>query len=95
MKRFLHTILFLTIVINAAAQVKVTGRVTDLQGKPVSEVVVKLSNDSKTLAFTTTDAQGMYSIELESLAADESVLQFAHISYEKETEKLSLISKVY
>ena len=94
MKRFLHTILFLTIVINAAAQVKVTGRVTDLQGKPVSEVVVKLSNDSKTLAFTTTDAQGMYSIELESLAADESVLQFAHISYEKETEKLSLKDKV-
>lgn len=94
MKRFLHTILFLTIVINAAAQVKVTGRVTDLQGKPVSEVVVKLSNDSKTLAFTTTDAQGMYCIELESLAADELVLQFAHISYEKETEKLSLKDKV-
>lgn len=94
MNRYLYIILFLTIAINASAQFKVTGRVIDLSNKPVSEVVVKLSSGTKTLAFATTDAQGTYSLELESRPSGEVTLQFAHISYEKETEKLSLKDKV-
>lgn len=36
---------------SASAQVNVTGRVIDLQQKPVSDVIVKLVSGSKTLAF--------------------------------------------
>lgn len=94
MNRYLHIILFLAIAINVSAQVKVTGRVIDLSNKPVSEVVVKLSSGTKTLAFATTNAQGTYSLELENRPSGEVTLQFAHISYERETEKLSLKDKV-
>ena len=71
-------------------QVKVTGRVIDLQNKPVSDVIVKVVNGSKTLAFTSTNAKGEYALELKSATSGEVSLQFTHISYEKESERLTL-----
>jgi hypothetical protein len=68
----------------------VTGRVIDLQNKPVSDVIVKLVSGSKTLAFTSSNAKGEYSLELKSAPSGEVTLQFTHISYEKESERLTL-----
>ena len=74
----------------ASAQVKVTGRVIDLQNKPVSDVIVKVVSGTKTLAFTSTNAKGEYALEVKNAPSGEVSLQFNHISYEKESERLTL-----
>ena len=61
---------------SASAQVKVTGRVIDLQNKPVSDVIVKMVSGSRTLAFTSSNAKGEYSLELKSAPSGEVTLQF-------------------
>ena len=78
----------------ASAQVRVTGRVIDLQNKPVSDVIVKLVSGTKTLAFTSTNAKGEYALEVKNAPSGEVSLQFNHISYEKESERLSLKERV-
>lgn len=90
MKRLLHLILYVAIAMTASAQVKVTGRVIDLQNKAVSDVIVKLVSGSRTLAFTSSNAKGEYSLELKSVPNGKVVLQFNHISYEKENLPLSI-----
>ena len=77
-----------------SAQVKVTGRVIDLQQKPVSDVIVKLVSGSKTLAFTSSNAKGEYALEVKNAPSGEVTLQFTHISYEKESERVTLKEKV-
>ena len=94
MKRLLYTILYVVLAASASAQVKVTGRVIDLQNKPVSDVIVKLVSGTKTLAFTSTNAKGEYSLDVKSAPSGEVTLQFTHISYEKESERLTLGDKV-
>ena len=89
MKRLLYIILYIALAASASAQVKVTGRVIDLQNKPVSDVIVKMVSGTKTLAFTSTNAKGEYSLELKSAPTGEVTLLFNHISYEKESERLS------
>ncbi len=83
----------------SSGMVRVTGRVTTLSPssggagggpKPVSDVIVKLISGTKTLAFTSTNAKGEYALEVKSAPSGEVTLQFTHISYEKESEKLSL-----
>lgn len=86
--------LFTALAARASAQVKITGRVTNLQNRPVSGVIVKLVNGTKTLAFTCSNAQGEYAVELKSAPSGEVSLQFTHISYEKESEGLRLQEKV-
>ena len=76
----------MALAVHASAQMRVTGRVIDLQNKPVSDVIVKVVNGSKTLAFTSTNAKGEYALELKSAPNGEVSLQFNHISYEKESE---------
>ena len=93
MKRLLYIILYIALAATASAQVKVTGRVIDLQNKPVSDVIVKLVSGTKTLAFTSSNAKGEYSLELKSAPTGEVTLQFTHISYEKESERLSFKEK--
>ena len=93
------------LAVHVSAQVKVTGRVIDLQNKPVSDVIVKLVSGSKTLAFTSSNAQGEYSLELKSAPTGERLrvgeqssgmvtLQFNHVGYEKEPEQVTLKDKV-
>ena len=88
MMRSILVVLFLLLAASASAQVRVTGRVIDLQNKPVSDVIVKMVSGSKTLAFTSTNAKGEYSLELKNAPSGEVSLQFTHISYEKESERL-------
>ena len=94
MKRLLYIILSVVLAASASAQVRVTGRVIDLQNKPVSDVIVKLVSGSKTLAFTSSNAQGVYSLEVKNAPTGEVALQFTHISYEKESERVTLKEKV-
>ena len=93
MKRLLYIILYIASVATASAQVKVTGQVTDLHNKPVSDVIVKLMSGTKTLAFTSTNVKGEYRLELKSAPSGEVSLQFNHVSYEKESKKLTLKEK--
>ncbi len=105
MRRWTLYILFIVLVssVSALAQVKVTGRVMDLENRPVSDVIVKLTSGTKMLAFTTTDAQGCYAMELKAASEHEQArpefketsegelaLVFNHISFEKEEVSLSL-----
>ena len=91
MKRYVLTAIFaFSLAIIASAQVKVTGRVIDLQNKPVSDVIVKLVSGTKTLAFTSSNAKGEYSLEVKNAPTGMVTLQFTHISYEKESERLTL-----
>ena len=103
MQRLLYIILYIGLAVHASAQVRVTGRVTALSPssggaggglKPVSDVIVKLVNGSKTLAFTSSNAKGEYALELKNTPTGEVTLQFNHISYEKESERLTLKEKV-
>ena len=75
---------------SALAQVKVKGWVIDLHDKPVSDVIVKLVSGCKTLAFTTSNAQGVYNLEVKNAPTEEVTLQFTHIGYEKESERVTL-----
>ena len=88
MLRFLQIIIYTLLAVATSAQVKVTGRVTDLQNKPVGDVIVKAVSNGKTLEFTTTNAQGMYSMELKDAPQKEVAITFNHISFEKETVTL-------
>ena len=85
MKRLLNIILYVVLAASASAQVKVTGRVMALSPssggaggglKPVSDVIVKLMSVTKTLAFTSSNAKGEYSLELKSALSGEVTLQF-------------------
>jgi len=66
MKAFLIFILF---PISTMAQITITGRVTDYQGKPLANITVKTdvityTNEGYYVAnYVTTDANGMYKIE--------------------------------
>ena len=71
MKRLLYIILYIALAASVSAQVKVTGRVIDLQNKPVSDVIVKLVSGTKTLAFTSTNAKGEYALEVKSVPTGE------------------------
>ena len=84
----------MVLAVHASAQMRVTGRVIDLQNKPVSDVIVKLVSGTKTLAFTSSNAKGEYSLEVKSAPSGEVTLQFTHISYEKESERLTLKEKI-
>ena len=99
MTRNILVVLLLLLAVSASAQIRVTGRVTALSPssggaggglKPVSDVIVKLMSGTKTLAFTSTNAKGEYALEVKSAPSGEVTLQFNHISYEKESERLTL-----
>jgi len=92
-KRLIYLILCALLAVSASAQLRVTGRVTDLQQKPVSDVIVKLVSGKRTLAFTSSNAQGVYRLELKEVPKSEVTLLFNHISYEKESEQVTLKEK--
>lgn len=90
MQRLLFIILYIALAVHASAQVRVTGRVIDSQNKPVRDVIVKMVSGTKTLTFTSTNAKGEYALEVKSAPMGEVTLLFNHISYEKESERVTL-----
>ena len=93
MNRLLSILFCMALAVTASAQIKVTGRVTDLQHKPVGDVIVKVVVGTKTLAYSTTNSRGEYSLELKEAPESEVSLTFNHISYEKESGNLTLTGK--
>ena len=85
----MHRFFFLFMLWNAAqvalAQVKVSGRVMDLQNAPIGNVIVKAVDKGKTLHFTTTDMKGIYSLKMKVAPPDGFVLMFNHVSFEKDS----------
>ena len=94
MKRLVNLIILLSLTVAALAQVQIKGRIINLQKKPISDVIVKVTKGTKTLAFTSTNVRGEYTMSLKETPTGETTLQFSHVSYEKKTEKLELSSKV-
>lgn len=94
MQRLLFIILYIALAVHASAQVRVTGRVIDSQNKPVRDVIVKMVSGTKTLTFTSTNAKGEYALEVKSAPMGEVTLLFNHISYEKESERVTLKERV-
>lgn len=60
-----------------------SGRVTSLDGHPISDVVVKATQAKRMLAFTTTNAEGRYSLTFS--AEGLIVLSFRHLSFAGDT----------
>ena len=87
MKRLIYFALLMFLSICAVAQdaetVRVSGQVTDLQHRPVADVIVKLTLKGRILAFGTTDTKGAYSLSAKEIK-EGTTLTFAHISYEPE-----------
>ena len=88
MKRLLYIISFIASTAPAWAQVKITGRIIDLQNKPIADVIVKLMSDGKTLAYTSSNAQGQYTLSLKETPQKQVQLQFVHIAFEKDEVQL-------
>ncbi|MCQ2256676.1 MAG: hypothetical protein MJZ41_01630 [Bacteroidaceae bacterium] len=80
------TIIFAFIVTMVSAQtIEVTGTVKDLQNKPLSDVIIKVTSGKMTLAFVSSNSKGAYSLTFDSKKVKEpAVLSFTHISYEKD-----------
>lgn len=70
---------------SAFAQVKVSGRVMDLQNAPIGNVIVKAVNGNKTVDFTATNIQGLYSLKLKEMPEEGIMLMFSHVSFEKDS----------
>lgn len=86
MTHFKHLVscaLFLLMATSAAAQVKVTGTVTDGKGEPIIGATVK---EQGTATGTVTDFDGNYSVSVKSA---NSVMEISYIGYKTQTLKVS------
>lgn len=92
MKRLLTVFFALSIYLNTFAQkVEVSGAVAEINNKALADVIVKVTDGSKSYAFATTDTKGAYSLTFDTkvTAGKSLVLEFLHISFEKETVAIS------
>lgn len=86
MTHFKHLVscaLYLLMATSAAAQVKVTGTVTDGKGEPIIGATVK---EQGTATGTVTDFDGNYSVSVKSA---NSVMEISYIGYKTQTLKVS------
>lgn len=93
MKRSLGIFILLLIHAISYAQVSINGRVLDTDGKPITDVIVKVIYEGKTLAFTTTKADGSFSMEVKDSKQKNVSATFSHISYETDSKNLILPTK--
>lgn len=84
MKRLALACLMVCLAVMAAAQIKVTGQVTDSQsGKPLAKVIVSARDkDNKTKSFVQTKADGTYML---TATSNPATLHFSIIGYKKKT----------
>ena len=92
MMRYFITSLYLVFftIATFAQDVTISGVVADINHKALSDVIVKVSCETATMAYTTTDVTGNYSLSFSlKSAGDKPVsISFLHISFEEETEIL-------
>lgn len=79
--------LFCFVSLAFAQKVEVSGVVGDEGNKALAEVIVKVTDGTKTYAFTTTDSKGEYHLSFDKkITADKTLsITFSHISFEKES----------
>lgn len=79
--------LFCFVSLAFAQKVEVSGVVGDEGNKALAEVIVKVTDGTKTYAFTTTDTKGEYRLSFDKkVTADKTLsITFSHISFEKES----------
>lgn len=84
MKRLALACLMACLAVMAAAQIRVTGHVTDSQsGKPLAKVIVSARDkDNKTKSFVQTKADGTYML---TATSNPATLHFSIIGYKKKT----------
>lgn len=84
---FLFLYLFSFFSLAFAQKVEVCGIVGDESNKALPEVIVKVTDGTKTYAFTTTDNKGAYYLSFDKkVTVDKSItIIFSHISFEKES----------
>lgn len=90
MKRSLGIFILLLIHAFSYAQVSINGKVLDTDGKPITDVIVKVICEGKTLAFSTTKADGSFSMEVKDPKQKNVNAIFSHISYETDSKNLVL-----
>ncbi len=82
MKRAYILILLALLCATAIAQKAVYGNVSDSQGKPVADVIVKFVNGTKTSLYEFTDTRGNYRISLgKDIKLEEPSVVFSFIGY--------------
>ncbi len=82
MKRAYTLILLALLCTTAVAQRSVYGNVSDPQGKPVADVIVKFVNGAKTSHYEFTDAKGNYRISLAvDVKFEQPAVVFSFIGY--------------
>ena len=79
--------LFCFVSLAFAQKVEVSGVVGDEGNKALAEVIVKVTDGTKTYAFTTTDSKGEYHLSFDKkITAGKTLsITFSHISFEKES----------
>ena len=93
MKRYFGILILLAFYAVSHAQVNMTGKVVDIHHKPIVDVIVKVVFEGHTLAFTTTTADGKYSLEVKDQKQKNVSLSFSHISFETGSKNLVLPRK--
>ena len=84
MKTFLFLMASLMATVVALGQTQeVSGTVKDLQGRPIPDVIVRAEVAGRSLAYTTTNKEGRYTLRYEW--REGMMLVFSHVAYEKET----------
>lgn len=87
MKTFLILLASILCTASAIGQTQeVSGTVKDLQGRPIPDVIVKAEVGKRSLAYTVTNRQGVYTLRFER--KEGCVLTFSHVAYEREEETL-------
>ena len=102
MKKIILLVILLVLALPTIAQtIEVTGTVKDMQNKPLSDVIIKVTSGKTTLAFVSSNSKGAYSLSFDSKKVKEpAVLSFTHISYVKDeivlpTDKRKLVQDTW
>ena len=102
MKKIIPLLILLVMTLPTIAQtIEVTGTVKDMQNKPLSDVIIKVTSGKMTLAFVSSNSKGAYSLSFDSKKVKEpAVLSFTHISYVKDeivlpTDKRKLVQDTW
>jgi len=90
MKTLFFNIFFFTILCVSAQQVRISGKVTDLEGKPVAvaSIILHYPDDSTKTVSTTTSSSGEFF--LSTTLQTEVILNVKHIVFEEDTFHLRL-----
>lgn len=82
MKRHLIIIIYSLLPLMAMAQMRITGTVTDANGKPLTGAIVKLrqSGTGKMIRFGKTDVRGLFSLD----AAADGYLEVSMLGFKKQ-----------